>query len=118
MKEDLDSLYDAFIRERSLESLLRLAAAVAKQTPGENNFAQERERIKRLFEDRIAELRRTEDTNQFTTEEFMRDKLYELRQWVSFLHHTYEGAKASSETAHQLRAYPIRASAACNRAAS
>jgi hypothetical protein len=101
--EDLDRLYDEVIRERNLESILRLAVALAEQTPGENTFAQERERTKQLFKERIAELRLTGDTHGSTADLFVRDKLYELRQWLCFLRHTYAGAKASSDIALRLR---------------
>jgi hypothetical protein len=100
--EDLDRLYDSVIQERSPESIVRLAAALAEQTPGESTLAEDRLTIERLFNDQISELTQKGDTNQSSAEEFMEDKLYELRQWLCFLRYTYLGAKASSETALEL----------------
>lgn len=108
MDEELEPFFDALIRQASSKNIVRLAAALAKRTLGEDNFAQELVLTKQLFDDRIAGLSRTEDTNQSNAEEFMRDKRYELRQWLIFLNHRYKGAKASSEIRdHRLNAFRL-----------
>jgi len=98
----LDSLFDAFIREPSRESILALGAALADRTPGESSFAQEREGVNELFSNRIADLKAGGKSAESNTETFLNEKLYELRHWLAFLRHRYAGARAAAELGLEL----------------
>jgi hypothetical protein len=103
MEDDpIHDLYDTFIREKSMTALLKLVVALAEKTPGESSFVEERARIKQLFKGRIDELKQSGDANYSIGEKFVQEKRYELKQWLSFLRHTYAGAKASSKVTLQL----------------
>jgi hypothetical protein len=97
--EEMVPLYEAVARDRTIESAVALASALAEKVLEEKDFVQERSRIRQRFAEQREAIRRGQGGIPPEVKLYREDKLFELRQWLFFLRHSYAASAAGLKAA-------------------
>jgi hypothetical protein len=98
-KDEMLPLYEAVARDRTIESVVALAAALAERVLEEKDFVHEQSRIRQQFAKQREAIKRCLGDIPPDVKLYREDKLFELRQWLLFLRHSYAASAAGFKAA-------------------